>query len=139
MPPFRNKEKLQQLTEFERGRIIGFREGGFSYRAIGARAQRNRSTVMRVWKQWTDEHQTTRKTHSGRRKETSKRSPSRQTIDGCVCNGLMSTESGKLIGTKLSFQMNQALICEAMMDAFVLDAMLVNVAFQSALSNDIVD
>ncbi|GFV98713.1 transposable element Tc1 transposase [Trichonephila clavipes] len=29
---------------------------------------------------------------------------SRQTIDGCVCNGLMSTESGKLIGTKLSFQ-----------------------------------
>ncbi|GFW90254.1 transposable element Tcb2 transposase [Trichonephila clavipes] len=59
---------------------------------------------------------------------------SRQTIDGCVCNGLMNTE----LGTKLSFQMNHASICENMMAAFVLDAMPVNAAFQSALSNDIV-
>ncbi|GFV52940.1 transposable element Tcb2 transposase [Trichonephila clavipes] len=61
-----------------------------------------------------------------------------QNIDGCDCNGLMSTEPGKLIGTKLSFQMNHASICGTMMAAFVLDAMLVNAAFQSALSNDIV-
>ncbi|GFV66972.1 transposable element Tc1 transposase [Trichonephila clavipes] len=66
MPPRRNKEKFQQLTEFERGRIIGLREGGFSCRAIGARVQRNTSTVMRVWTQWTDEHQTPRKTGCGR-------------------------------------------------------------------------
>ncbi|GFX77029.1 transposable element Tcb1 transposase [Trichonephila clavipes] len=44
MPPRRNKEKFQQLTEFERGRIIGLREGEFSYHAIGARVQRNSST-----------------------------------------------------------------------------------------------
>ncbi|GFS88545.1 hypothetical protein TNCV_1461701 [Trichonephila clavipes] len=31
-------------------------------RHIGARGQRNSSTVMRVWKQWTDNHRTTRKT-----------------------------------------------------------------------------
>ncbi|GFX38299.1 transposable element Tcb2 transposase [Trichonephila clavipes] len=31
-----------------------------------------------------------------------------QIIDGCICNGLMSTVPGKLIGTKLSFQMNHA-------------------------------
>ncbi|GFT83926.1 hypothetical protein TNCV_2020081 [Trichonephila clavipes] len=48
MPPRRNKEKFQQLTEFERRRIIGLREGGFSYSAIGARVQRNSSTVMRL-------------------------------------------------------------------------------------------
>ncbi|GFV16972.1 uncharacterized protein TNCV_1768831 [Trichonephila clavipes] len=53
--------------------IIGLRGGGFSYRAIGARVQRNSSTVIRVWKQWTDEHGTTRKTGSGRRKVTSAR------------------------------------------------------------------
>ncbi|GFV53751.1 uncharacterized protein TNCV_4505341 [Trichonephila clavipes] len=35
-------------------------------------------------------------------------SHSRQIIDGCVCNGLMSTEPGKHIGIKLSFQMNHA-------------------------------
>ncbi|GFU92511.1 transposable element Tc1 transposase [Trichonephila clavipes] len=67
MPPRRNKEKLQQLTEFERGRFIGLREGGFTYRAIGARVQWNGSTVMRVWKQWTEENRTTRKTGSGQR------------------------------------------------------------------------
>ncbi|GFU41190.1 hypothetical protein TNCV_1847961 [Trichonephila clavipes] len=37
MPPRRNKEKVQQLTQFERRRIIGLLEGGFSYHAIGAR------------------------------------------------------------------------------------------------------
>ncbi|GFU75057.1 HTH_Tnp_Tc3_2 domain-containing protein [Trichonephila clavipes] len=64
--------------------------------------------------------------------------PPRQTIDSYVCNRLMSTEPGKLIGTKLSFQMNHVSICGTMMATFVLDAMPVNAAFQSALSNDIV-
>ncbi|GFX34585.1 hypothetical protein TNCV_3658231 [Trichonephila clavipes] len=50
----------------------------------------------------------------------------------------MITEPDKLIDTKLSFQMNQASICGTMMDAFVLEAMPVNAAFQSALSNYIV-
>ncbi|GFT75164.1 transposable element Tc1 transposase [Trichonephila clavipes] len=71
MPPRRYKEKFQQRTEFERGRIIDLREGGFSYRTIGARVQRKSSTVRRVWKQWTKEHRTTRKTGSGRWKVTS--------------------------------------------------------------------
>ncbi|GFY32488.1 transposable element Tcb2 transposase [Trichonephila clavipes] len=65
-------------------------------------------------------------------------SPSRQTIDGCICNGLMSTELGKLIGTKLSFQMNHASICVTIMAAFVLDPMSVNTAFQNVISNYIV-
>ncbi|PRD31046.1 UNVERIFIED_CONTAM: hypothetical protein NCL1_24552 [Trichonephila clavipes] len=56
-------------------------------------------------------------------------SPSRQTINGCVCNALMSTEPGKLIDTKLSFQVYHASICGTMMAAFVLDAMPVNAAF----------
>ncbi|GFT84536.1 HTH_Tnp_Tc3_2 domain-containing protein [Trichonephila clavipes] len=147
---------------------------------------------MRVRKQWTNEHRTTRKAGSGRRKSTSARddrhllrmalsnctassrqlaahcftatgvlmstssvlrrslnrglrarvtyigSPSRQTINGCVYNGLMSIEPGKLIGTKLSFQMNHALVCGTMMAAFVSDARPVNATLQSALSNDIV-
>ena len=50
----------------------------------------------------------------------------------------MSTELDKLIGTKLSFQMNHASICGTMNPTFVLDSKLVNAAFQSALSNEIV-
>ncbi|GFW55034.1 uncharacterized protein TNCV_2786491 [Trichonephila clavipes] len=48
MPQRSKKEKFQQM-EFERGRIIGLREGGFSNHAIRARVQRNSSTMMRVW------------------------------------------------------------------------------------------
>ncbi|GFW91254.1 hypothetical protein TNCV_736691 [Trichonephila clavipes] len=55
MPPRRNKEKFLQLTEFERERIIGLREERFYYRSIGAHVQRNNSTVMRVWKQCTEQ------------------------------------------------------------------------------------
>ncbi|GFV04205.1 transposable element Tc1 transposase [Trichonephila clavipes] len=67
----RTKEKFQQLMEFERGVIISFPEGGFAYHTIGARVQRNSFTLMRVFKQGSDEHGTTRKTGSDRRKVTS--------------------------------------------------------------------
>ncbi|GFU86951.1 uncharacterized protein TNCV_3442211 [Trichonephila clavipes] len=71
MHPRRNKEKFQQLTEFVWRRIIGLTEVGFSCYAKGAHRQRNSSTVMQIWKQWTDKLRTTRKTGSERRKETS--------------------------------------------------------------------
>ncbi|GFY02071.1 uncharacterized protein TNCV_5099321 [Trichonephila clavipes] len=159
MPPRQNKEKFQQRTEFERGGIMGLREGLFSYHAIGGRVHWNSSTVIRVWKQWIDEHQTTRRIGSGRWKAVGSTlvycyrstnvgfvnvcctldcvqgclytgSPSWQNIDGCVCIELMIPEPGKLIRTKLSFKMNHASMCETMMAAFVLDVILVNAAFQ---------
>ncbi|GFX51367.1 HTH_Tnp_Tc3_2 domain-containing protein [Trichonephila clavipes] len=88
MPPRRNKEKFQQLTEFEHGRIIGLREGGFSYQAIEDPVQRNRLAVL--WftatgvllsvRQFADVYCTVdcvqECLYSG--------SPSQQTIDGCV-------------------------------------------------------
>ncbi|GFU02784.1 transposable element Tcb2 transposase [Trichonephila clavipes] len=58
-------------------------------------------------------------------------SPSQKIMDDCVCNGLMNTEPSQLIGNKLPFLTNSALICGNMMAAFVLDAMTVNSAFQS--------
>lgn len=45
--------------------------GGFSYSAIAARVQRNSTTVMRIWKRWTNENRTTRKSGSGPRQVTS--------------------------------------------------------------------
>ncbi|GFU57798.1 hypothetical protein TNCV_1281461 [Trichonephila clavipes] len=58
------------------------------------------------------------------------------TAVGCVCNGLMRIEPGKLIHSKLFFQMNHALICGTMRAAYALESMPVNTAFQSALSNN---
>ena len=70
-PPRQKNEKFQQLTEFERGRIISLWEGGFSYCTIASCLQWNSSRVTRIWKQWTDEHWTIRKTGSGRWKAMS--------------------------------------------------------------------
>ncbi|GIY58064.1 transposable element Tc1 transposase [Caerostris darwini] len=73
MPLRRKRARFEQLTEFERGRIIGLREAGLSYRAVAARVQRNSSTVRPLWKQWTDECRTTRKSGSGLRNVRSAR------------------------------------------------------------------
>ncbi|GFW13020.1 transposable element Tc1 transposase [Trichonephila clavipes] len=73
MPRRRKGAKFEQISEFERGRIVGLREAGLSYRAVAARVQRNSSTIMRVSKQWTDEGRTARKSGSGPRNVTSAR------------------------------------------------------------------
>ncbi|GBN92196.1 hypothetical protein AVEN_213020-1 [Araneus ventricosus] len=46
MPLRRRRSHYQQLTEFERGRVVGQREGGFSSRDIAERLGRNVSTLM---------------------------------------------------------------------------------------------
>ena len=73
MPLRRKRAKFEQISEFERGRIVGLREAGLSYRAVAARVQRNSSTIMRVWKQWTDEGRRAWKSGSGPRNVTSAR------------------------------------------------------------------
>ncbi|GFV46307.1 transposable element Tcb2 transposase [Trichonephila clavipes] len=71
MPCRRKGAKFEQISEFERGKIVGLREAGLSYRAVAARVQRNSSTIMRVSKQWTEEGRTARKSGSGPRNVTS--------------------------------------------------------------------
>ncbi|GFW55002.1 transposable element Tcb2 transposase [Trichonephila clavipes] len=73
MPRRRKGAKFEQISEFKRGRIVGLREAGLSYRAVATRVQRNSSTIMRVSKQWTDEGWTARKSGSGPRNVTSAR------------------------------------------------------------------
>ncbi|GFT80416.1 transposable element Tc1 transposase [Trichonephila clavipes] len=71
MPRRQKGAKIEQILEFERGRIVGLRVAGLSYRAVAARVQRNSSTIMRVSKQWTDEGRTALKSGSGPRNVTS--------------------------------------------------------------------
>ncbi|GFV02623.1 transposable element Tcb2 transposase [Trichonephila clavipes] len=71
MPHQRKGAKFEQISEFERGRIVDLREAGLSYRAVAARVQRNSSTIMRVSKQWTEEGRTARTSGSGLRNVTS--------------------------------------------------------------------
>ncbi|GFV69639.1 uncharacterized protein TNCV_4507541 [Trichonephila clavipes] len=71
----------------------------------GAFVQRNSSTVSRVWKQWTDEHRTTKKTGSRQLKVTSARNNRHllrlavndRTASSRQLNARLSTGTGVLI------------------------------------------
>ncbi|GBM11356.1 hypothetical protein AVEN_13584-1 [Araneus ventricosus] len=73
MPLRRRRSHYQQLTEFERGRVVGLREGGFSFRDIPERLGRNVSTVHDCWQQWSREGTTSRRPGSGRPRGTTER------------------------------------------------------------------
>ncbi|GBL86630.1 hypothetical protein AVEN_78210-1 [Araneus ventricosus] len=63
----------QQLTEFERGREVGLREGGFSFLDIAERLGRNVSTVHDCWQQWSRGRYCLKKTGSGMPRGTTER------------------------------------------------------------------
>ncbi|GFX31188.1 transposable element Tc1 transposase [Trichonephila clavipes] len=51
MPLRRNRRQYEQLTDFDRGRIIGLREAGWSNRRIGRHLGRSDMVVARCWQQ----------------------------------------------------------------------------------------
>lgn len=70
MPRVRQCGNYRQLSEFDRGRIVGLREGGFSYREIANRLNRNQSTIMRCYQSWTRDGQERRQRGTGGRRRT---------------------------------------------------------------------
>lgn len=38
--------RVRELSEFERGLVVGFRKGGFSYREIVKHLNRNKCTIL---------------------------------------------------------------------------------------------
>ncbi|GFT68067.1 transposable element Tcb1 transposase [Trichonephila clavipes] len=55
MPLRRNRRQYEQLADFDRGRIIGLREAGWSNRRIGRHLGRSDMVVARCWQQWITE------------------------------------------------------------------------------------
>ncbi|GFT90991.1 transposable element Tc1 transposase [Trichonephila clavipes] len=55
MPLRRNRRQYEQLTDFDRGRIIGLRKAGWSNRRIGRHLGRSDMVVARCWQQWITE------------------------------------------------------------------------------------
>lgn len=70
MPRVRRYAEFRQLTPFERGRIIGLREGGLSFRDIARRTNRSVSTIVGCWRAWNTERRETRARGSGRPRGT---------------------------------------------------------------------
>ena len=73
MPRQRERAQYQQVSTFERGRMIGLREAGLSYRDIAASTGHAATTVMRVWNQWREEGRTQRLAGTGPRNVTTAR------------------------------------------------------------------
>ncbi|GFT56359.1 HTH_Tnp_Tc3_2 domain-containing protein [Trichonephila clavipes] len=73
MPLRRNRRQYEQLTYFDRDRIIGLREAGWSNRRIGRPLGRSDMVVARCWQQWITEGRVYRRGGSGRPRNTNDR------------------------------------------------------------------
>ncbi|GFT80927.1 transposon Tf2-6 polyprotein [Trichonephila clavipes] len=73
MPLRRNRRQYEQLTDFDRGRIIGLREAGWSNRCIDRHLGRSDMVVARCWQQWITEGRVYRRGGSGRPRNTNDR------------------------------------------------------------------
>ncbi|GFU63836.1 transposable element Tc1 transposase [Trichonephila clavipes] len=51
----KQRSAFDQVSEFDRGRIVAYRDCGLSFRKIGSRAGRNQITVRRICDRWVQE------------------------------------------------------------------------------------
>ncbi|GFV57903.1 transposable element Tcb1 transposase [Trichonephila clavipes] len=60
----KQRSAFDQVSEFDRGRIVAYRDCGLSFREIGSRVGRNQTTVMRICDHWMQEGKTDRRGRS---------------------------------------------------------------------------
>ncbi|GFV53826.1 transposable element Tcb2 transposase [Trichonephila clavipes] len=73
MPLRRFRGRYEQLSQFDRGRIIGTMEARWSARRVVRQLGRSDCVVRRCWDQWIREKSFTRSPGSGRPRQTSRR------------------------------------------------------------------
>ncbi|GFV24939.1 uncharacterized protein TNCV_884051 [Trichonephila clavipes] len=73
MPRKRARRHFSQLSEFERGLIIGMKTAGWSTRRVAGQVDRSECAVRNCWEQWTREGTHARKTGSGVTRKTTSR------------------------------------------------------------------
>ncbi|GFV29729.1 HTH_38 domain-containing protein [Trichonephila clavipes] len=59
----KQRPAFDQVSEFDRGRVVAYRDCGLTFMKIGSRVGRNQTTVMRVCDRWMPEGTTD---HRGR-------------------------------------------------------------------------
>ncbi|GFY02085.1 uncharacterized protein TNCV_5099461 [Trichonephila clavipes] len=73
MPGKRARRHFSQLSQFERGLIIGMKTAGWSTRRVAGQVDRSECTVRNCWELWTREGTHARKTGSGATRKTTRR------------------------------------------------------------------
>ncbi|GFT85650.1 transposable element Tcb1 transposase [Trichonephila clavipes] len=51
----KQRSAFDQISEFDRGRIVAYRDCGLSFREAGSRVGRNQTIVMRICDRWMQE------------------------------------------------------------------------------------
>ncbi|GFX46129.1 transposable element Tcb2 transposase [Trichonephila clavipes] len=69
----RFRRQYEHLSQFERGRIIGMMEAGWSARRVARQLGRSDCVVRRCWDLWIRKMSFTRRPGSGRPRQTSRR------------------------------------------------------------------
>ncbi|GFX72072.1 transposable element Tc1 transposase [Trichonephila clavipes] len=73
MPGKRARRHFSQLSEFERGLIIGMKTAGWSMHHVASQVDRSECAVRNCWEQWTREGTHAWKTGSGATRKTTRR------------------------------------------------------------------
>ncbi|GFX86006.1 transposable element Tcb1 transposase [Trichonephila clavipes] len=73
MPGKSARRHFLELSEFERGLIIGMKTVGSSTRRVAGQVDRSECAVRNCWEQWTREGTHARKTGSGATRKTTRR------------------------------------------------------------------
>ncbi|GFV72580.1 transposable element Tcb1 transposase [Trichonephila clavipes] len=60
----KQRSAFDQVSEFDRGRIVAYRDCGLSFREIKSRIGRNLTTIMRIWDRCIQEGTTDRRGRS---------------------------------------------------------------------------
>ncbi|GFV93557.1 transposable element Tcb1 transposase [Trichonephila clavipes] len=60
----KQRPTFNQVSEFDRGRIVAYRDCGLSFRKIASRVGRNQTTLMRICDRWMQEGKTDRRGRS---------------------------------------------------------------------------
>ncbi|GFX85949.1 uncharacterized protein TNCV_2473511 [Trichonephila clavipes] len=72
MPDKRARRHFSQLSEFERGLIIGMKTAGWLTHRVGGQMDRSECAIRNCWEQWTREGTQARKTEFGATRKTTK-------------------------------------------------------------------
>ncbi|GFU73379.1 transposable element Tcb1 transposase [Trichonephila clavipes] len=84
MPGKRARRHFSQLSEFERGLIIGMKTAGWSTRRVSGQMDRSECAVRNCWEQWTREGTHVPKTESGATRKTTRREDRRIMLQALV-------------------------------------------------------
>ncbi|GFT92222.1 transposable element Tc1 transposase [Trichonephila clavipes] len=108
MPDKRARRHFSQLSEFERGLIIGMKTAGWSTRRVAVQVDRSECAVRNYWEQWTREGTHARKTGSGATRKTTRREDRRimrqALVDPTVTRSMIRADVGVAIVSQTIFR-----------------------------------